>query len=142
MINILSKTHGHELSDDVANSQELQYLHAQLEKLITHHHAALEGVGGIADADNIIGWIKRCEEGSAKAERKLYHDGLQMLENINMRLRTAFEEQQRIEEESPSVATATMGRETERYAKASGNAGEALSTLADIAGHSELEGEK
>ncbi len=135
MANIPVQNHQSDVHVEVARPEELQELHAQLEKLVTHHQAALQEVEGLKDAERIITWIERCEEGSAIAERKLYHEGLEMLEKINTSLHLAMEEQQRIEEESPSVASDVnlRGREAERYAKASGRANEVVSTLEHLA---------
>lgn len=134
MVNISNTKREDDISLDIAKPEELQNLHAQVEKLVTHHQPALKEIGALTEAERIVTWIEKCEEGSATAERKLYQKGLEMLESIKTRLNLAFEEQQRMEEESPAVASDTnaRGREAERYAKASRSANAAVSTLTNL----------
>jgi hypothetical protein len=91
----------------------------------------LKEIGALDDAERVINWIENCEEGSASAERKLYQEGLEVLESIRTRIHLALEEQQRMEEESPAAAKDSnfKGREAERFAKASGNVSEAVTSL-------------
>lgn len=132
MRNILKKIFVQESHEDFVTSEELQNLHSQLEKLLTFHKSTLQEAGVEDDAERIVSWIEHCQEGSLRAERKLYQEGVKILEDISKRLHLALEEQQRIEEESPAVASKTKGREIERFAKASYRANNALTSLNNL----------
>lgn len=131
MLNILSNNN-QAAEPLLANAVQLETLRSQLEKLVTDHEAALKEIHAYDDAERIIKWVEHCEAGSSIAEYKLYHEGEELLENIQSKLRLALEEQQRMEEESITVASNSRGREAERFARASRHANAAVNTMDNI----------
>ena len=119
-------------NEDFVGPEELQQLHCQLEELLTHHHNALDQESAIDDVNKLQRWVSECQEGSAKAERKLYTRGVDLLTNVKSKLSLAMEEQQRIVEESPTASVTAKGRDAERYAKATSQANDALVKLTEI----------
>ena len=117
-----------------ATADELHKLESQLETLVTHHFAALKEEQALVDIQKLQQWIDACQEGSAIAERRLFQDGLILLESVKQKLALALQEEQRMTEESPAAATTAKGRTAERLAQASSQASEALSTLAHLTG--------
>lgn len=119
-------------SNDVVSPDELKQLHAQIDKLLTHHQQVLDAEDVRSDVERILRWVERCEEGSIVAERKLYQEGISVLETVTSRLKLAHEEQLRLQDESPAVAAKSQSRQAERFSKAARNANKALSTLSTL----------
>jgi len=117
------------LSDEPVTSDEMQCLQRQLEKLATHHHAALKEENVLEPVEKLLHWVEQCQDGSRKAERKLYSEGLGLLATVGERLKLALEEELRMVDESPMAAANARGRTAERYSKAATKSTEALATL-------------
>ncbi|MEJ0009822.1 MAG: hypothetical protein WDN72_04430 [Alphaproteobacteria bacterium] len=117
---------------DHASKEELHKLGNQLEHLITHHHLALKEENVLDEVETLQQWVEGCHDGSRRAERKLYQDGLSLLETVKQKLTLAMQEEHRMTEESPAVAVSTKGRHAERLAQATSTAHDALQTLTQI----------
>lgn len=120
-------------SEELVTADELCALHSKLERLATHHHAALNDENAVEQVEKLLKWVEACEQGSSSAERKLYHEGVAMLDSITQRLQLALDEELRMVDESPAAAATARGRTAERYAKASSRSKEAFETLQAIA---------
>ncbi len=117
---------------DIVNYEEMKFLHFQMIDLIATNKSILKETGTLVEAKKIIAWMECCEQGSIKAERKLFVEGLAMLENIKVRINLGMEERQRIENESPMNANNLSTRDEEYYNKASANSNNIVSDLTNL----------
>ena len=119
----------HAATETPVTCDELQCLYRQLEKLATIHYAALKEENVLEPVEKVLRWVEACQDGSKTAERKLYHEGMELLASVSERLKLALSEELRMMDESPTAAANARGRTAERYAKASTRSSEALNTL-------------
>ncbi len=117
---------------EVVKQEEIAVLHTQMEKLVHDHGPAIKEAGALESARKVMEWAEKCEDGSVQAENRLYMHGLEVLDNIKQRLTLALEEQQRIMEESPSVAGTGSNGDTEKFRKATKPVAVAADSLARL----------
>lgn len=114
-------------------AENFQNLHAKLEQLATHHYTALKDEQVLSIVEKLVALLERCEEGSSAAERKLYSEGFTMLGVVKDKIKLALEEELRIVDESPTVASNAKGRKADRYNEAERHANDALVALEQLA---------
>lgn len=123
------------ISEEPVSCDEMQALAAKLEKLVTHHQAALREENVLEPVEKLLRWVEGCQGGSSKAERNLYQQGMTLMDEVHNRLHLALEEELRMSDESPAVAATARGRTADRYAKATAKTADAREALVHITEH-------